>query len=135
MPSARQDRGESSVRPKSYRNPRPWHCEPQTRRHKQTAFLNPKSKSHPSNHTVRGHCSVTSTETIRTVRDGEPRTATSTFTQLLSSESGQVQCCFTSTETIWTIRDGEPRTTTSTFTQLPSSCAFHFSVALRPQRL
>ena len=28
----------------------------------------------------------TATETIRTVRDGEPRTATSTFTQLLSSE-------------------------------------------------
>ena len=28
----------------------------------------------------------TSTETIRTVRDGEPKTATSTFTQLLSSE-------------------------------------------------
>ena len=27
----------------------------------------------------------TSTETVRTVRDGEPRTATSTFTQLLSS--------------------------------------------------
>ena len=27
------------------------------------------------------------TETMRTVRDGEPRTATSTFTQLLSSES------------------------------------------------
>ena len=25
-------------------------------------------------------------ETIRTVRDGEPRTATSTFTQLLSSD-------------------------------------------------
>ena len=31
-------------------------------------------------------CRFTSTETIRTVRDGEPRTATSTFTQLLSSE-------------------------------------------------
>ena len=27
----------------------------------------------------------TSTETVRTIRDGEPRTATSTFTQLLSS--------------------------------------------------
>ena len=32
-------------------------------------------------------CCFTSTETVRTVRDGEPRTATSTFTQLLSSES------------------------------------------------
>ena len=30
-------------------------------------------------------CRFTSTETIRTIRDGEPRTATSTFTQLLSS--------------------------------------------------
>ena len=65
-------------------------------------------------HTVQ--CCFTSTETIRTIRDGEPRTATSTFTQLLSSEI--VQCCFTSTETIKTIRDGEPRTATSTFTQL-----------------
>ena len=31
-------------------------------------------------------CCLTSTETIRTVRDGDPRTATSAFTQLLSSE-------------------------------------------------
>ena len=30
-------------------------------------------------------CCFTSTETIRLIRDGEPRTATSTFTQLLSS--------------------------------------------------
>ena len=51
--------------------------------------------------------------------DGEPRTATSTFTQLLSSD--QVQCCFTSTETVRTIRDGEPRTFTSTFAQFLSS--------------
>ena len=33
------------------------------------------------------HCCFTSTETTRIIRDGEPRTATSTFTQLLSSES------------------------------------------------
>ena len=70
-------------------------------------------------------CSLTSTETIRTVRDAEPRTATSTFIQLPSSEI--VQRCFTSTDTtenlrtIRTIRDGEPRTATSTFTQLLSS--------------
>ena len=32
-------------------------------------------------------CCFTSTETIRTARDREPRTATSTFTQLLSSEN------------------------------------------------
>ena len=31
-------------------------------------------------------CCFTSTETIRTVRDGEPRAATSTFTQILTSE-------------------------------------------------
>ena len=31
-------------------------------------------------------CCFTSTEIVMTVRDGEPRTATSTFTQLLSSE-------------------------------------------------
>ena len=30
-------------------------------------------------------CCFTCTETTGTVRDGEPRTATSTFTQLLSS--------------------------------------------------
>ena len=53
-------------------------------------------------------CCFTSTETTRTIRDGEPRTATSTFTQLLSSEhSSSVQRCFTSTETTRTIRDGE----------------------------
>ena len=62
---------------------------------------------------------VTSTETIRTIMDGEPRTATSTFTQILRSEI--IQCCFASTETVRTIRDGEPRTATSTFTQLLSS--------------
>ena len=38
----------------------------------------------------RAHCCFTSTETIRTVRDGEPRTITSTFTQLLSF--GGKQC-------------------------------------------
>ena len=58
---------------------------------------------------------VTSTDTIRTVRDGEPRTAISTFTQLLSSE---MQFKVTSTETILTIRDGERRTAISTFTKL-----------------
>ena len=82
------------------------------------------------------HCCFTPTETKRTIRDREPRTATSTFTQLLSFDwpQVQVQCCFTSTETKRTIRDREPRTATSTFTQLLSSeSAFHagqfFSVA------
>ena len=65
----------------------------------------------------------------------KPRTATSTFTQLLSSF---VQCCFTSAETIRTVRDGEPRTATSTFTQLLGSAYTCFSVALtstEPTRL
>ena len=31
-------------------------------------------------------CCFTSTKTIKTIRDGEPRTATSTFTQLLGSD-------------------------------------------------
>ena len=35
---------------------------------------------------VSGQCCFTSTETIRLIRDGESRTAASTFTQLLSSE-------------------------------------------------
>ena len=61
------------------------------------------------------------TETVRTIRDREPRKATSAFTQLLSSEKVQVQCCFTSTEIVRTISDGEPRTVTSTFRQLLSS--------------
>ena len=34
---------------------------------------------------VRGQCCVASTETIRAVRDREPKTATSTFTQLMNS--------------------------------------------------
>ena len=43
-------------------------------------------------------CCFTSTETIRTIRDVEPRTATSTFTQLLTSawQDGR--------RVIWTIR-------------------------------
>ena len=71
---------------------------------------------------VQVQCCFTSTETIRTVRDGEPRTVSSTFTQPRSSVlTCSVQCCFTSTETIRTIRDQETRTSTSTFTQLLSS--------------
>ena len=36
-------------------------------------------------------CFFTSTETVRTIRDGEPRTATSTFTHLLSSGHFKVE--------------------------------------------
>ena len=40
------------------------------------------------------------------IRDGEPRTSTSTLAHLLSSDSSWfVQCCFTYTETVRTIRD------------------------------
>ena len=74
-------------------------------------------------------CCFTSTVTIRTIRDREPRTATSTFTQLLSSVI-LVQCCFTSTVTVRLITDGEPRTASSTFTQLLSSVT-----SSQPERL
>ena len=53
----------------------------------------------------------------RTVRDGEPRMSTSTFTQLLSSEV-PLHCCVTSTGTTRTVRDRKPRMSTSSFTQL-----------------
>jgi len=41
---------------------------------------------------VHVQCCFTSTETIRTIRDREPRTVTSTFTQLLSSEDEELLC-------------------------------------------
>ena len=45
--------------------------------------------------------------TIRTIREREPRTTTSTSTQLPNSDHPvQVQCCFTSTEVIRTVRNG-----------------------------
>ena len=56
------------------------------------------------------------------MREGEPRTSASSFTQLRSCDSPvPVQRCFTSTETIRLIRDGEPRMATSTFTRLLGS--------------
>ena len=87
---------------------------------------------------------------LRTLRDEEPRTTASSFTQLLSSEmtmfkfsvavaysynlslrerergreregEGERERALASTETVRTVRDGEPRTTTSSFTQLLSS--------------
>ena len=64
-------------------------------------------------------------ESVGTIRHGEHRTATSTFTQLLSSVVLAL-CCFTSTETVRTIRDREPKMATSTFTQLLSSVALEF---------
>ena len=65
-------------------------------------------------------CCSASKETIRTIRDREPWTTTSAFTQLLGYV---LQFCFTSTETIRTIRDRESpgRPPRLAFTQLPSS--------------
>ena len=47
-----------------------------------------------------------STETIKLMKDGEPRKATSTLTQLLGSKYKKTWCLM-STETIQLIRDGE----------------------------
>ena len=63
--------------------------------------------------------------------NGQTRMATSTFIQLLSSEtltsSYFFKCCFMSTETIRTIRDGKTRAATSPFTQLLSSVNSSYS--------
>ena len=54
-------------------------------------------------------CCFTSTETVRLIRVWKPKTATSTFTQLLNPEPFMlVECCFTSTETIRLIRQEGP---------------------------
>ena len=48
----------------------------------------------------------TSTGTIRTIRDGEPRKSTSTFTQLLSSvRTLMMKWCLMSSDVSWHIRD------------------------------
>ena len=82
----------------------------------------------------RVQCRFAPTETVRTIRHGKPWTATSIFTQLLSSDTVgyavQVQCCFTSTETIRTIRAGESRKSISTFTQLSLSSILQNSCSL-----
>ena len=63
-----------------------------------------------------------SREITRNITDEEPRTATSTFTQLLSSEcvcsSSVLLDVHRDHKTVW---DREPRTATLTFTQLLSS--------------
>ena len=70
--------------------------------------------------TISFQCCFTSTETVRPIRNGEPRMATSTFTQLLRSEANtnSFQFSFQSAATTRLIRDEEPRTATSTLTQL-----------------
>ena len=57
------------------------------------AKLSQRTTETAHNPNVRVQCCFTSTETIRTVRDGVPRTATSTFTQLLSSEPQCTRHC------------------------------------------
>ena len=92
----------------------------------QLLYLNilPATQGHfRTNRTAQVPCCFTSTETMRTIL-GTSWTATSTFTQFLTSEFVclvQVQCCFTSTEIIRIIRDGKSKTATSTFTQFLSS--------------
>ena len=77
-----------------------------------------------------------STETMRLIGDGEPGTATSTFTQLLSSEILQfTELCLSSTETIrlikeWGAQDGH----LDFHIQLLSSEILQFSVALRSKK-
>ena len=85
-------------------------------------------------------CCFASTETIGTIKDGEPRTVTS-FTQLLGSEmrlvlmllyvhsSWALKCALIqsrltsvhSNHKDYNIRDGEPRMATSSFTQVLGS--------------
>ena len=85
-------------------------------------------------------CCFTSTEDVRTVRDGEPRTSTSTLTQLLNSDTPRefklnVAYVHRDRRYYW-VRG--PRASTSTLTQLLSSDTprmLKFNVALRPQRI
>ena len=70
------------------------------------------------------------------IRDGEPKTATSTFTQLRSSEPTQFffNVALRSQRLYGTIRE-VPSTSTSTFTQLLSSehgCCFHSLIIPKP---
>ena len=67
-----------------------------------------------------------STETMRTIRDGEPKKAGSTLTQLLNSAHTKGPFKFSvalhpQRTTIKSVRDREPRTVTSTLTQLLNS--------------
>ena len=53
-------------------------------------------------------CCFTSTENVRTIRDGEPMTSSLTFSQPLSSvySGSWLKCCFTSTETVGLLGTG-----------------------------
>ena len=56
---------------------------------------------------------------LRTIRDGEHKTATSTFTQLFVFQSSSSSMLLYVHRDLRTIRDGEPSAATSTFTHLP----------------
>ena len=49
-------------------------------------YLYPERKKKERKACSIAECCITPTETVRIIRDGEPRTATSTFTQLLNSK-------------------------------------------------
>ena len=51
-----------------------------------TSTLTQVLSSEVSTVSVRVQCCFTSTETVQTIRNGEPRASTSTLTQVLSSE-------------------------------------------------
>ena len=57
---------------------------------------------------IQAQCCFTSTETIRTIRDGVPRMATSTFTQLLSSGPSNVEVLLYVHRNRRFITDGRP---------------------------
>ena len=57
---------------------------------------------------IQAQCCFTSTETIRTIMDGVPRTATSTFTQLLSSGPSNVEVLLYVHRNRRFITDGSP---------------------------
>ena len=65
-------------------------------------------------------CCFTPTETVGIIRDGEPRTSTTSFTKLLRSDYVHRE-----SETVRTVRDVEPRTSTTSFTQLLRSDYVH----------
>ena len=71
---------------------------------------------------VQVQCCYTSKESIETIRDVEPKTATSPLwhSSWALYDKVQVQCCFTSTETKKTIKDEELRTDTSLDSKVPS---------------
>ena len=67
------------------------------------------SRDHLRKAAVQVQCYFTPTETIRTIRDGEPRTATSTFSQRLSSYTKVVNVfdvgnCLYSAESLFRVR-------------------------------